>query len=102
MFLAGEIASVVLHQDLGLEDPPRQTRSRVRYRSPRWDAEAFPGWAVLQDLEGRTEGTRPAEDREPFSGGPGPQEARGGRTGVDADSMNQQIQGSEESWSRRR
>jgi tetratricopeptide (TPR) repeat protein len=54
MFLAGEVAAVVLHQDLIFEDqetasPPRDSPGS----RPEEQVGAFSGWAVLQDLDGR-------------------------------------------------
>ncbi len=52
MFLAGEVASVILHQDLGVEGPKRRLIAGEALGS-REPPEAFSGWAVLKDLEGR-------------------------------------------------
>lgn len=53
MFLAGECASVVLHQDLGEENPSAEgTPSFEDVRGGR-----FSGWPVLQDVESRVAGS---------------------------------------------
>lgn len=52
MFLAGEVASVVLHQDLGAEGANRLAVEED-FLGSRGQPEAFSGWAVLKDLEGR-------------------------------------------------
>lgn len=46
MFLAGEVAAVVLHRDL---------KEGVAVASAEGEIERFAGWAVLQDVEGREE-----------------------------------------------
>ena len=50
MFLAGEAAAVVLHQDLGRKTAgPRRLRKGAGPEA----GETFSGWAILKDLEGR-------------------------------------------------
>ena len=50
MFLAGEAAAVVLHQDL--DRKAGRSRSLVKKSAPESD-DTFSGWTILKDLEGR-------------------------------------------------
>ena len=52
MFLAGEIASVVLHRDLAGTRSSRESGDSTGVDS-QGETNSFPGWPVLRDLEGR-------------------------------------------------
>jgi tetratricopeptide (TPR) repeat protein len=52
MFLAGEVAAVVLHQDLGGERSTERSGSQGSKKVGDHQG-AFQGWAVLRDLDGR-------------------------------------------------
>ena len=51
MFLAGEVASVVLHGDLGQKLAPQGSLEATQRLSDS-STPSFPGWPVLKDLEG--------------------------------------------------